>query len=116
MAQDPEPDEPDERDDEPEVEPEAERTEGVNPSHDLDMVTLYTATTIDSEMEAGALSSLLESNGIPALVIGSPFPNLGYQVQVPRERAEEARRLIGEAEAAGPEAASEAEAASEEGR
>ena len=108
MAQDPESDEPGEQ--------AGKRTEGVNPSHDLDMVTLYTATTIDSEMEAGALSSLLESNGIPALVIGSPFPALGYQVQVPRERAEEARRLIEEAEAAGPEAASEAEAASEEGR
>jgi hypothetical protein len=109
MAQDPEPDERDDERDE-------EQTEGVDPSHDLDMVTLYTATTIDSEMEAGVLSGLLESNGIPALVIGSPVPSLGYQVQVPREQAQEARRVLDEAKAAGPEAASEAEAASEEGR
>lgn len=105
MAQDPEHDEHDER-------PE-ESAEELDPSQDLDMVTLYTATTIDSEMEAGLLSSLLESNGIPALVIGSPLPNLGYQVQVPRRQAEEARRLLEEAQAAGPEAAAEAEAAGE---
>jgi hypothetical protein len=108
MAQDPQSDESDERMD--------EAAEGVDPSHDLDMVTLYTATTIDSEMEAGVVTSLLESNGIPALVIGSPVPSLGYQVQVPRDRAEEATRLLADAEAAGPEAASEAEAAGEEGR
>ena len=89
--------------------------EPMNTSHDLDMVTLFTATTFDSEVEAGVLKSLLESNGIPALVIGSPFPNVGYQVQVPRAHAEEARRLLEEAEAAGPEAASEAEAESEKG-
>ena len=108
MAQDPEPDEPDEREQEP--------GEHVDLSHDLDMVTLYTANTIDSEVEAGVLKSLLKSNGIPALVIGSPYPNLGYQVQVPRVQAEEARRLLEDAQAAGPEAASEAEAASEEGQ
>jgi hypothetical protein len=87
----------------------------IDPSHDLDMVTLFTATTIDSEMEAGVLSSLLESNGIPSLVIGSPVPALGYQVQVPRDKADEARRILEEAQAAGPEAASEAEAAGESG-
>jgi hypothetical protein len=108
MAQDPQSDES--------GEPMDEAAGGVDPSHELDMVTLYTATTIDSEMEAGVLTSLLESNGIPALVIGSPVPSLGYQVQVPRDRAEEAARLIEEAQAAGPEAASEAEAAGEEGR
>jgi hypothetical protein len=37
-------------------------------------------------------------------------------VQVPRARVEEARRFIADAEAAGPEAAAEAEEASEEGR
>jgi hypothetical protein len=102
MAQDPE-----------SGEQEEQPVDEIDPSHDLDMVTLFTATTIDSEMEAGVLSSLLESNGIPSLVIGSPLPALGYQVQVPREQADEARRLLQEAQAAGPEAASEAEAGSE---
>jgi len=101
MAQDPEPDHPE------------TESRGVDTSHDLDMVTLYTATTIDSEVEAGVLSSLLQSNGIPALVIGSPYPNLGYQIQVPRRQAEEARHLLEEAQQAGPEAASEAEAQTE---
>jgi hypothetical protein len=104
MAQDPERDEPEEA-----------RNE-VDTSHDLDMVTLYTATTIDSEVEAGVLKSLLEGNGIPALVIGAPFPNLGYQIQVPRMQAEEARHLLLEAQAAGPEAAAQAEAESEKGK
>jgi len=79
------------------------------------MVTLYTANAVDSEVESSVLKSLLESNGIPALVIGSPYPNLGYQIQVPRAEAEEARRLLEEALAAGPEAAAEAESQSEEG-
>ena len=106
MAQDPEPDEQDER--------EEAGSADFDTSHDLDMVTLLTSTTIDAEMEAGILSSLLEASGIPALVIGSPFPNVGYQVRVPRAQAEEARRLMEEAQAAGPAAAAEAEAASEE--
>jgi hypothetical protein len=103
MAQDPEPDEGDQ--------PPGER---VNTSHDLDMVTLFTANAVDSEVEAGVLKSLLESNGIPALVIGSPYPNLGYMIQVPRAQSEEARRLLEEAQAAGPDAAAEAEASSED--
>ena len=103
MAQDPEPDESGQP-----------AEEHVNTSHDLDMVTLYTANAIDSEVEASVLKSLLESNGIPALVIGSPYPNLGYQIQVPRAQSEEARRLFEEAQAAGPEAAAEAEAESEQ--
>jgi Putative prokaryotic signal transducing protein len=112
MAQDPESD--------PETDLESsgggeEPAEDVDSSHDLDMVTLLTATNIDSEMEAGILKSLLESNGVPALVVDSPIPSLGYQVQVPREQAEEARRVMEEAQAAGPEAAAEAESESERG-
>jgi hypothetical protein len=79
------------------------------------MVTIYDSMTFDSEVEAGVLKSLLEANGIPALVIGSPYPNLGYQIQVPRELVDEARRAIEESEAAGPAAASEAESESEKG-
>jgi len=97
------------------VEQDSENENDLDTSHDLDMVTLYTATTFDSEVEADVLKSLMEANGIPARVAGSPFPNLGYQIQVPRDRAEEARRVLEEAQAAGPEAASEAESESEKG-
>ncbi|MBZ5626047.1 MAG: hypothetical protein LAQ69_46280 [Acidobacteriia bacterium] len=45
---------------------------------------------------------------------GAEYPVLGYEVQAPRSRVAEAERLIAEAQAAGPEAAAEAEAASEE--
>ena len=44
----------------------------------------------------------------------STIPLFEFQVQVPRAFAEEAERLLEEARAAGPEAAAEAERATEE--
>src|SRR4051794_5777409 len=105
MAQDPE------RDDE------LVGAEGsVNPSHELDMVPLYFSQTIEAEMEAEVIRSILDSNGIPAIISGSgsAIPSLGFAIQVPQSRVDEARRVIDEARAAGPQAAAEAEAASEE--
>jgi hypothetical protein len=104
MAQDPEPDE-------------EQQDEGlIDPSHDLDMVPLFESSTVDAEIEADVIAGLLEANGIPtALMRPTGVPSLGYQLQVPRARREEALRAIQEAQAAGPEAAAEAEAASEEG-
>ena len=85
--------------------------------HDLDMVTLFSSSTMDAELEANAVNSLLQANGVPSIVVGSSvIPSLEFQVQVPRADAEEARRILAEAEAAGPQAAAEAEAASEEER
>src|SRR5690242_20794793 len=105
MAQDPE------RDEEQPLESE------VDTSHDLDMVSIYSSQTIESEVEAEVIHGILESNGIPSLVVSAAqYPNLGFDVQVPRARVDEAERLIAEARAAGPEAAAEAEAASEEGQ
>ena len=87
----------------------------VNPSHDLDLVTLFSSSTIDGEMEANNIHGMLEASGIPSVVIGaSSLPSLEFLVQVPRSAIEEAQRVLAEAEAAGPEAAAEAEAASEE--
>jgi hypothetical protein len=89
----------------------------VDVSHDFDMVSLYSSQTVDAEMEADVIHGILESNGIPSMVVrGGPYPILGFEVQVPCARLEEARRLIAEAQAAGPDAADEAEAASEEGQ
>jgi hypothetical protein len=87
----------------------------VDLSHDLDLVTLFASSNVDAEMEATNIRSMLEANGIPSVVVGaSTIPSLEFQVQVPRARLEEAERMIEEARAAGPEAAAEAEAASEE--
>jgi hypothetical protein len=88
---------------------------GVDPSHDLDMVTLFSSSNTDAEMEANAIHAILTASGIPSVVVGaSPIPSLEFQVQVPRAAMVEAERLVEEARAAGPEAAAEAEAASEE--
>ncbi len=96
--------------------PEEQQDEStVDLSHDLDMVTLFSSSAIDAEMEATNIHSMLQANGIPSVVVGaSTIPSLEFQVQVPRGVAEEAERLLEEARAAGPEAAAEAEAASEE--
>jgi hypothetical protein len=84
-------------------------------SHDLDMVTLFSSLNHDAEMEANAIHGLLEANGIPSIVVGnSQLPVLEFRVEVPRSRLEEAKRVLAEAQAAGPSAAAEAEQASEE--
>lgn|SRR5665811_1805145 len=84
-------------------------------SHALDMVALWDSSTIDSEVEADMIRGVLDSNGIPTLLVGAPqYPNLGFQVMVPRGKVMEAQRLIEEAKAAGPEAAAAGELASEE--
>jgi hypothetical protein len=88
---------------------------GIDPSHDLDMVTLFSSSNIDAEMEANAIHGILTASGLPSVVVGaSTIPSLEFQVQVPFALLKEAQRLLEEAEAAGPEAADEAEAASEE--
>jgi hypothetical protein len=78
------------------------------------MVAVFSSLNHDAEMETMAVHGVLEANGIPAVVVGPHIlPNLEFQVQVPAHLADEAQRLIEEARAAGPEAAAEAEAASE---
>ena len=95
----------------------AEDTEnlGVDTSHDLDMVALFSSSNHDAEMEANAIHALMEASGIPSMVVGTPqIPSLEFQVQVPRARLEEADRVLAEAKDAGPAAAAEAEQAGEE--
>jgi hypothetical protein len=84
-------------------------------SHDLDTVILFSSSNVDAEMEATAIHSLLQANGIPSVIVGaSTIPVLEFQVQVPRAFADEAERLLEEARSAGPEAADEAERATED--
>ena len=79
------------------------------------MVTLFSSSNHDSEQEALAIHALLESEGIPSVVVGpSVIPSLEFRVEVPRQNLEEAGRVVAEARAAGPSAADEAEAASED--
>ena len=83
-------------------------------SHALDMVALWDSSAIDSEVEADMIRGVLDSSGIPTLLVGaSQYPNLGFQVMVPRGKVLEAQRLIEEAKAAGPDAAAAGELASE---
>jgi hypothetical protein len=86
----------------------------VDTSHALDMEPLYFSQTIEAEVEAEVIRGVLESNGIPVMISASPVPSLGLQIRVPKSRMDDALRVIAEQEAAGPEAAAEAEAASEE--
>jgi hypothetical protein len=83
-------------------------------SHDLDMVPVFVGEAPDAEMLATEVRSILEAQGIPSvLVSGSMFPNLPFEVRVPKLRLEDARRAIAAAEEAGPTAAEEAERESE---
>ena len=106
MAQDPEPE--DDRDESSEEE--------LDDSPDFDMVTIYASETVETESEANVIRGVLDANGIPSVLVDSrSFPPIGIHLQVPRAFVEDARRIIEEAEAAGPQAAAEAEAATEEG-
>jgi len=83
-------------------------------SHALDLVPLFDSPAVDAEVEADVIRGLLDANGIPSVVKRpGPYPSLGFQVLVPRGKLLEARKLVEEARAAGPEAATEAELDSE---
>jgi hypothetical protein len=82
---------------------------------DESMVAVFSSSNHDAEMEASAIQGVLESNGIPAMVVGSHMiPSLEVQVQVPAHLLTQARQLIREARQDGRRSADEAEAASEE--
>jgi len=85
----------------------------VDPSSALDLETVASA---QSEMEATSMKNFLDSNGIAAVLVGdSVLPNLAFEVRVAREEAQQARRLLADAEQIGPAAAEEAELQSESG-
>jgi len=91
-----------------------EDTTIVDDSSDMDLVTVFDATGATAEWESVTVKSLLESSGIPAVLVGDTrFPNLPDEVRVPRECVDRAKQLLADALAAGPQAAEEAEAAGE---
>ena len=88
-------------------------TAEANLSHDLDMVSLFQSQTVDAELDADNIRGVLESGGIASVLETSPVASLGFEVFVARADLERAQALIDEALEAGPEAAAEAEAESE---
>ena len=87
---------------------------GVDPSHELDMVTIADLQGSTGEMEALAIQSILDANGISAVLVGSStLPNFSFAVQVARDDFERAQAALAEARAAGPAAAAEAAQESE---
>jgi hypothetical protein len=86
----------------------------VDLSHDLDMATVFISDAPDAEMITTQIRSILDSHDIPSVMVsGSVFPNLPFEVRVPKSHLAESRQAIAEAERAGPAAADEAELESE---
>jgi hypothetical protein len=86
----------------------------MNLSHDLDVVTVFVSDAPDAELLATQIRSILDAQEIPSVMIsGFGFPSLPFEIRVPRERLEEARKAIASAEEAGPAAAEEGERESE---
>ena len=78
------------------------------------MTPVFSSSNHDAEMEAMAIKGVLDSNGIPAMIVGpSVLPTLEFQVQVPQHLLAEARQVIREARQGGRRAADEGEAATE---
>jgi hypothetical protein len=93
---------------------EDELTGDFDPSSNLDLVTLFSSSAIDAELEANNIHGILQANDIGSVIVGNTvLPMLEFQVQVPRAQFHEAERLLEEARAAGPDAAAEAESATE---
>jgi hypothetical protein len=83
-------------------------------SPDLDMVPVFTSDAAEAELLAMGIRSILDAHEIPSVVVsGAMFPSLPFEVRVPKNRLEEARQALGEAQEAGPAAAEEAERESE---
>ena len=81
----------------------------IDPTHDLDLVTVLKTGGSTAEVEALAVKSVLDANSISAVLVGSSsLPNLGFEVQVAKDDVERATAAIADARAAGPAAAAEA--------
>ena len=87
----------------------------VDPSHDLDLVTVAMTDGTTGEMEAMAIQSVLDANEIDSVIVGTPtLPSMGFEVRVAEEEQKDAEAAIEAAKAAGPESALEAEQAGEQ--
>jgi Putative prokaryotic signal transducing protein len=90
-----------------------DEVEEVDSSSELDLETIASAAT---EMEATTIKSLLDANGVSAVLVGdSVLPNLPFDVRVARDQAARAREIIKDAQRGGPAAALKGELESESG-
>lgn len=81
---------------------------------DEGMTPVFSSSNHDAEMEAMAIKGVLDSNDIPAMIVGPQvLPTLEFQVQVPQHLLAQARLAIREARRGGRRAADEGEAATE---
>ncbi len=96
------------------MDPEPESTERLDTSEELDLVTVFHAEEHDAQSEVQVVAGLLEAGGVPCVIVGGPeFPNLPYEVRVPKGKREEALALIAESRSVGARGAEEAEALTE---
>lgn len=81
----------------------------------LDLQTIFSEGDGSiSESEALEIKSLLEANGIDAVIANdSPIPSLGHDVRVAKKDVTAAKRVIASAREAGSRGAEEAERSSE---
>jgi hypothetical protein len=89
-------------------------TQEPNPENESEMVTLFKSSNHNAESEALTIRSLLDANGIESILVGTAqIPSLDFRVKVKSDDLDRAKRVVAEAEAAGPKAAAEAEEQSE---
>lgn len=90
------------------------KKEPKDPSHALDLVTVFEGSGTTAEMEAIGIQAVLKDAGIRVVLGGeTSFPSLPWSVHVPTADAERALQVIEDAKKAGPKAAAEAEAEQE---
>ena len=88
--------------------------EAKDPSHDLDLVTVFERAGTTAEMEALEIQALLNAAGISVVPRSAAgFPGLPWSVRVAKADAARARRVIADAKKAGPKAAAQGEAEQE---
>lgn len=87
-----------------------------DPSHDLDLETIFEEMGPTAEVEAFGVRSVLDANQIQYIYIEpSQYPNLPFVIKVPKKYVAQALQALEEAKAAGAEAAEEGERESERG-
>jgi hypothetical protein len=78
------------------------------------MTPVFSSSNHDAEMEAMAIKGVLDSNDIPAMIVGPQvLPIFEFQVQVPQHLLAKAQQAIRDARQGGRRAATEGEAATE---
>jgi hypothetical protein len=83
-----------------------------DPGPGFDLVPVFTGVGTSAEVEAISIRAVLDASGISSVLVGtSQIPNL--LLKVPSRELDRARTAILEARQAGPEAAEEAERATE---